>query len=400
MGSGCNALSTVVLQTAVTQVAGEVQGGIFAIGFAIAQLMWTIGSFEMNTYQVTDVTDKFRFSHYFAFKLLLCGAMLLCSAVDILLRGYDPYKATVALLLCLYRMIDAFSGLFYGQFQKIGRLDLSGKSFFARVMLSMLTLIAVLWVTRNLIWAILAACIISSLWILCYEVPISAGFDSFRPEFDWSRIWRLFLDCFPLFAGSFILMYIYNIPKYAIDNAYPEQIQTYFSFLFMPASFINLLSIFLFRPMLTTLAKQWNDRDLKKFLSLVSMLLVWVAGVTVFALAVAYFVGIPFLSLLCGANLSAYRKALLLILVGGNFSAASTVLYNVVTVLRRQRALLLGYGIAALISYLISPSLVGRYEINGASFAYLISMAILFLSFALLFLWYFMHDKNKRGENA
>ena len=63
-GSLCNAFVSVILMMIITRITGEKDGGIFALAFAAAQLMFTIGGFEMRVYQSTDVNEVFKFKHY------------------------------------------------------------------------------------------------------------------------------------------------------------------------------------------------------------------------------------------------------------------------------------------------------------------------------------------------
>ena len=69
MGSLTNAAASVILLMAVTRSCGAAVGGVFSIAFAIAQLMLTIGGYEMRPYQSTDVTEQFSFRHYFTSRL-------------------------------------------------------------------------------------------------------------------------------------------------------------------------------------------------------------------------------------------------------------------------------------------------------------------------------------------
>lgn len=394
-GSTCNALASLIFLVAVSWCFDDNIAGIFSIGFAIAQLMWTIGYFDYNnTYQVTDVKNLFSFGDFLAFRILSCLIMIIISLINITLKNYDLYKAGIALLLCLFKSIDAFSGVFYGLFQKHERLDISGFSLAIRIILSVISLVLVMFVTKSLACAIITMCIVSVLWVVFYEFSKAKKYTVIKPMFKIINIKKLFIDCLPLFISAFVITYIGNIPKYAIDNYMNTQSQAYFNYIFMPAFVINLFSVFLLRPMLTSLAKLWNERDIKKFLSTIYLLLGWILFLTIAAVIFAYLLGIPVLNLIYHTDLSAYRFSLMLIMIGGGLSAATNVFFNIITILRHQRTLLIGYIASALISAVITPGFVKSNGITGACISYIISMAIIVFIFTSLFLYFLKKDKK------
>lgn len=162
----------------------------------------------------------------------------------------------------------------------------------------------------------------------------------------------------------------------------------------MPAFVINLFSLFVFRPLLTTLAINWNERKFKGFRSIVGKCVLWVLILTAGAVAGAYLLGIWFLNLFSGLHLDAYRMDLVLIMVGGGMNALIMLFYNVLAVMRRQYLVMGGYTVGFLCSLVISPVLVKRLEIRGAAAAYVIPMAVIVLVFWGITL--FTYEKEKR----
>ena len=47
-----------------------------------------------------------------------------------------------------------------------------------------------------------------------------------------------------------------NVPRYAIDHFLDSAAQGYFAIIYMPAVAINLLSLLVFRPLLTRMARR------------------------------------------------------------------------------------------------------------------------------------------------
>ena len=117
-GSAVYALSSFLLLIIVIRVCGEVEGGIFSIGYAIAQLMLTVGVFESTTYFATDAGNRFSYAQYLAFKIVTCALMVAASAVYVLSFGFDAHKAAVAYALVAYRLFEALAQYWFAAFQK------------------------------------------------------------------------------------------------------------------------------------------------------------------------------------------------------------------------------------------------------------------------------------------
>ena len=59
-GSLCNSLSSMLLLIIVNRISGESRGGFFALAYSTAQLLFSVGGFEIRPVQSTDIKNKFR----------------------------------------------------------------------------------------------------------------------------------------------------------------------------------------------------------------------------------------------------------------------------------------------------------------------------------------------------
>ena len=386
MGSLVYALSSFLMLIIVVRFCGSDEGGVFSIGYAIAQLMLTVGVFEATTYFATDAQNRFSHAQYLAFKLSTCALMIVVSVVYITSFGYDAHKTLVAYALVAYRLFEALAQFWFAAFQKQERLDLGGFSTTWRSVLSMAVFAGALFATGNLVGSLLAATAVEAVWIACYDIPrlhklVKIG----RPDFSLRPLAALFLACLPLFIGSFLSTYLGNVCKYAIDSVGTYEMQTIYNILFMPSFVINLFVNFFIRPSLTHLADLWLHRRVGEFMKVVAKLLAVVGGITVGVCAVCALVGIPILEAFYGVDLQGCLPALLILLVGGGFLSASNVFYNAMVIIRAQNGVLVGYGIAIVIATVISTPIVAGWGILGASVAYALSCTGLLAAFAAVF---------------
>ena len=387
-GSAVYALSSFLMLLIVVRACGEVEAGIFSMGYAIAQLMLTVGVFESTTYFATDAGNRFSHEQYLAFKLTTCALMVVASIFYVMSFHFDAHKAAVAYALCAYRLFEAVAQYWYGAFQKAERLDVGGFSSVWRSLISIALFAGVLLGTGNVTGAVVAATVSEVVWIAAYDVPrlrriVRVG----RPDFSPKPLGQLFWACLPLFVSSFLAAYLGNICKYAINDVGTEAMQTVFNILFMPAFVINLFLIFFMRPSLTKLAKLWLERDIRPFMGILAKLLGLAAVITLAVEAACALAGIPLLELFYGVDLDGQLSALLVVMLGGGFLSASNVFYNALVVIRSQHAVLAGYLAAIAAASCIAVPLVAGHAVMGACVAYAASCTVLFAAFAAIFVF-------------
>ena len=410
IGSFCNALSSMILLVFVNRILGSSTGDTFSIGFSIATLMAAIGLFQVRVYQSTDVTARFTFRDYFSLRILSCGAMFLVSVFYIWARGYETSKYVIVLLLCLYKLVDAFSDVFQGLFQQKDRLDLSGKAIAVRILISNGAFFLSLLITKDLMISsgVLFAGALAA--ILLFDVPNYRRMARLYPEmslngkiFQWQQLKLLVVICFPLFLNAYLMNAVYNLPKLAIDTAIEngsmkEGLQSYYNILFMPASVINLFLI-VFRPLLTVLAHHFVDRSFQQFGKILGKIILGLAGFGLLALAGAALLGIPVLSIIYGTGdgLYPYKIELLLLIVGGGINSIANMLDNAITIIRKQQYLIIGYVAAWVAARILARPMVSSYGIRGAVITFVLSVSVLLVSVGLIYL-FSMRAVRRTGE--
>lgn len=393
IGSLTNAAVSVILLVVVSHIVGGETAGVFSLAYSTAQMMYTICVFEMRNIQVTDAKHEFSFSSVAMFRLLTIAIMWLFFAVFCVEQGYNGEKLAVMLVLTVYMSLLSVSDLFQGNLHLNGYLSLAGKSLAGIVSIAAISFSVTLLITKNLLVSVIPMIAVALLWILFFDIPYSNNFNSVKPKFNFATQKSMFLCALPLFLSSFAHQYIFNSPKYAIDRVLTETDQSHYGYLVMPVFCINLLSIFVFRPQLITLSKNWAEKQFASFKKTVVKLYIWVAIVTVAALGVGYLLGIPVLEILYSADLSGKRPIFMVLLLAGGFSAASTLTLTLFTTMRKQKLCLIAYAATMLFALIVPEILVKSIGLMGAALSYLCEMALLFAVMFTLFVF-----NIKQGE--
>lgn len=386
--TGCvvNALQSFFMMAVVTRNAGLEETGYFSIALATAQLLLTFGRYGVRAYQVTDIKEEIRAGSYLYHRAVTAAGMIVFAYFFVNRIGYPVYKGKIVLYVCACKAVDAVEDVFHGEMQRCGKLDIAGKLLTYR---SLLTLF--------LFWGfVTGGCnIAESCWmtfLLSFLFCISANSLAAKRwvKKEWKEalqadilgIKRLFRNCFPLFAAQFLSLLIYQMPKYMIDRFESSEVQAIYSILFMPAFVINLISEFIFKPLLTPLSMYWENGNRNIVYKTMIKLFLAIAATTLAAITGGYIVGISLLEWFYQVSLQAYQKVFLLLLLGGGFTAAVYLSGNLLTMMRKTGTVLSGYLFGILFLSAIMGEMVKKNGILGASWAYLLTEAVMALYFS------------------
>lgn len=384
-----------VIMLVITRTNGVYDAGVFSIAFAIASLMLYVGLYGLRRFQASDINEKYSFGEYHGMRFITSGAMIIASigycVYGVLFNDYSADKFSVVFLICMLKLIQAYSDVIHGRMQQKGRLDVATKCSSVRYTLEVLAYIVMLVIAHNLILATIVCVAVSIIVLMLTTVNAGRRYsDSLKPVFPGDKMRKLMIEGFPLFASLFLNMYISNAPKYAIDAFLTEEIQAYYNMIFMPAFMVGLIANFIFNPILTSYAELWFSGEkakIQKLVKLIGKQCLVVLGLTAAGLIVAYTIGIPILSWIFGVDLGIYKMELCVVMLGGGMLAYATFFSTVVTIVRMQTPMLICYLVAAIAAKACSGFFVVNYGVMGAAIMYGVIMTILSIMLFIIMVW-------------
>lgn len=376
-GSVVSALASFLLLLFVTRTVGADDGGLFSLAYSTAQILLTFGKFGIRSYQATDVNHRISAGTYLMTRVWFCLGMILLDAGFIFVAGYSRRKCIIFLLVCVIKMVDALEDVFHGQLQLEGRLDKAGQLLFIRNVLTIVVFGGCMYGLNNLTYASLITAIVSVISACFMNVAVSSKHFTISFKSNSGEIGLLLKECLPLFVGTFLSLYIYNVPKYVIDSQGTSRQIAVYTILFMPTFVINLLSDFIFKPLLTNMAYDWDNKNKKSLIKTLRRQFIYIAGIMIIVLLGAYLLGTQILSAFYKVNVNNYRIELMVLMLAGGGSAVVYLLYNVLTCMRKQVVILINYGIGAVIITVLALVMMNSYGIMGEAIAYLIAEIIL-----------------------
>ena len=385
LGSGIYSLATVIFVMLAKRLVGEEAGAKFYMAFTTGQMLLTIGYFEIRPFQVTDVKQQYRAKEYFGFRVISSAAMLACAVVVgivyVVNGKADAAGFMLIITMCILKMFDGIADVFEGEFQRNDRIDISGMSMAFRTMAIMAVFSIIAWVTRNIYAASAAAAVTGLAGAAVVAVVWSRGFETLSVSFDREKMKSLFRSTILLFIGSAMCMWLWNGTKYVVEWTLTDRDTLAYGIVFMPTMVINLGSSFVFKPMLTTLARHYEQGEYKAFAKLVAVLVATAVGITVVTLGAGAWLGIPVLSWLYDIELAPYKSVMLVLIAAGGFNAVSILFYYALTVMRLQKEIFAGYTITFVVSIILPIVMVKAMGIAGAGTSYLIVMMLLTVLF-------------------
>lgn len=386
-GGMLNAFQSVIILMVLTRTLGLYDAGVFTIAYASANLFLTIGKYGVRSFQATDLKEQYNFKEYRWARIISSVAMLLVTLGYIIyvvvIQKYTFDKAAVIFFMCILKLVDAIEDVYIGRYQQKGRLDVGAKVMTVRLVITISVFILGLFVIRDLLKTLIVTVIISIL--LCVTM-IKKTCNPFRESEHIIRpimVRKLLWECLPLCASNFLSFYIGNAPKYAIDAQLGEEVQACYGFISMPVFVIGLLSTFIFQPILTKMALEWQENEINQFVKRILQQSGFIVLITIAVLIGGYILGIPVLSILYNTDLSDYKMNMLVLLAGGGVLALASFMVVVLTIMRDQKSIIFGYATAAVLAAIFSPLFVRWFAINGACYLYLGLMSITTLIFTL-----------------
>ena len=381
-------MGVAIVRSGATDSFARAQYGLFTLALAIGQQYQTVGLYEVRTFHVTDVRRRFDFGTYLSTRLLTCLVMVgLIAYHSWTASTKEPYPAfTVIAAMALLRIFDAFEDVYCSEFQRSGRLDIAGKACFARIFTTTFLWSGLYWFTQDLLTSTLITFAVTCVvLIVAYGLP-ARGVFPLLPSLNVRGVAGILWECLPLFVAAFLNQYLANAPRFAIHAALGDEELGVFAIIYMPAVAINMLSLFVFRPLLTRMALRWTEGKRGEFFSIVRRGLLTTAGAFAIVAAVTYMIGPPLLTLVFGTDVSGYVGELMVLVLAGALNAASVILYYALATMRRLRAVLAVFVTAGATAYLLAPALTRSLAMMGASLAYAATMGLLALLFALVML--------------
>ena len=398
IGTGVNAFSSLFFMIIVTRINGVENAGIYTIAYTTACILYMIGIYAGRIYQVTENNEKIHNRDYILNRVISCCISIFIILIFVTTKKYDLYKSMIFITLAMYKGLEAFCDVFYGILQKNNYLDKVGKSCFLKTIISIVAFILIDMLTKNLVLACTSIVIVYIAIIMLYDIRTTRKYIYLEEKANIRNAMDIFKGGFFPFSISFLGVYITNAQKYAIDSFLTEDIQAIFGIIIMPATVMGLMAQFIIHPYLNQIFELYKTEKYKEIKKIIYKIILAILVIGAICSILGYLLGIPILELVYGIGLSQYAIALLMILIASTFYTMAGIISPILITMRCNFVQFITYIAVAIMEGIISNILVQKYGINGAVWAYLITMIIYFVIFYVVAMTIINSKISKKKE--
>lgn len=384
LGTGLNAFNSLFFLITVTRINGINDAGIFTLAFSTACILYVVGIYAGRVFQVTDSKENVTDKEYICNRILSCVLMMIITIIFVIIRGYNIYKSAIFILLAFYKCLEAFSDVLYGIMQKNDLLNMVGKSYFVKGLLSIIVFVLVDIITNNLILSCISIIVIWTIILIFYDMKNTRKLMNSNTKINFYNVFGIFKNGFFVFVITFLGLYIMNAPKYAIDNFLTEDIQAIFGIIIMPATVMGLVGQFLMHPYLNDIVNLYNKKEVKSLKKLILKIILYIVVFGAIASLLAYFLGVPVLNVVYGIDLNGYQIHLVAIIVASTLYNIGVIYSSVLTTIRKTFIQFAIYIFISLFALISSYVLTLKNGINGSTISYFLIMFLQFTFYAII----------------
>ena len=394
IGTSINSFNSLFFMIVINHINLKSEAGIFTYAYSLICLFFILATFYNRVYQISK-SDKFSSKDFILYRVLSSIFTVIIVFLFSIINGYNLFKLSVIMLICLFRMIEAISDAVYVVLQYKGYLYKSGISLSLKGIIGLIGFTLVDYFTKSITLALVSLIILNLAFFYFYDYKNVKEYLNGKVSFN--NILLILKETLPIFIYSFLAMYVANICKYMLDYFDTEEAQNIFGIIFMPSTVIGLCSAYIVVPIITNLNDLLKSKKYKEFNKLVSKMMIILVGVGMVAIIAAYVLGIPILNILYGMDLSDYKNLLLLVLVGATFYTLANVYSQVLVLLHVHKMQTLIYVVMSIISTLICYFLISSYKLSGSVYSYVIFMFILLILYLILYFYTLIKRRNEES---
>ncbi|MGY0691506.1 oligosaccharide flippase family protein [Virgibacillus sp. FSP13] len=371
--------------------------GLFALGLAVTAPIIMLTDMELRMALVTDAKSSFGFAHYAGTRILSVGLSFAIMIVAVLVLGYGVNAAIIIILIGMTKLPESVSDIYHGLLQKHERMDLITISNSSKGILTVLVFAVMLYVTNNLMMAIMGQLMVWTLILLFLDCKLAKQYAAIQPLFHPPSIRKLVQLTIPLGFMALLTSFNTNIPSYLVEYYLGKEELGYFAAILYIYFAGSRMSNSLRQPTAPMLATLYADNNIKGYLKLLSMLMALglLIGFTGF-LVVSLF-GKFLLSIIYTPGYAVYSKLFIVIMVSGIISYPASFLDTGIMATRFFRFQPYLAGVRVVASLIGCFLFIPEYGLLGAAYALIFSSAAKL--FGLIFVLVFILKRNIHAAN-
>ena len=377
----------------ILSLAGAEQSGIFTTAISATGIFLSIASYGMYNFQVSDAHEKYTQSCYIrsrAYTVALASAVCMVFTLTGVLRAENAYSAlqcACILLYHAYRMVESVTDVYNAISQKAGRLDLVGKTYALRGLVTLAVFVGVLAATHQLLLTLVLMLGVNIAMFCTYTLRVSRGLYHPQPV-EKSAVRALLFECAPLAVYTALSTTAASLPKIVLQQQWGNSAIGIYGPVTQPVLLLQTGATYLFIPFINVFTDSYAAKDKKGFWKAVLGVQAVVLALLPAGLLVAHFLGEWGLETFVGSGMGVYQYLLAPMVVSAVLTALVLFYSMVLTVMRCMKALIAANVCGIVAAYAVSEPFIQRWELQGTTYAAIaaLAMQLVFLAVSALVL--------------
>lgn len=380
------------LMTFLTPKIGNfADAGVFTIALSIANICTAISTYNISTFQASDVNKKYKDNHYLYFGLTTTFISFLIAISLCFGFGYlnGPNGVAVFFTIFLYyvfKSAENVSLIFYVSMQRQGKMYLSGYSLLVKAVVMLGIFVGVYAISKSLVltMGVLAVSAYAYMFLvdfLLVKKHCGNVLKIDKPNFKIAM--TLFGAAAAVCIYGFSFAMVPSLPRMIYErlpDVSTDQVG-YFGTMAAITVLIQAAVSALLVPFIPKITKSYLDKDFKEFFKVILIFTALIAGLTLVAFLMTAFLGEWALTLFYGESIRPYTGIFKWIVLATGLQTFVILLATVCISMRKKIAVAVVslLGLIAMISLVYL--LVSSFKMMGIVYVYYISYGIMTLGF-------------------
>lgn len=360
--------------------------GYYTLGLAITAPIMLFFNMQLRNVQATDIKEEHTYKEYYIVRLtsMIVGLLIVC--IWVVLGNYNLNVQLLIVFIALTKVIEGFSDLTYGVFQKNENMKLISYSLVYRGGLALVSFALILIFIEDVKIAILSMVISWCIVYLFFDKPNAKRIlkSNYYSNAKIKNVSNLFILALPLGIVSLITSLTSNLPRLFIEKQIDVEVLGVFGAISFIGIGLGKFSTSLSLTVSPRLAKYYAGNQLIAFKTLLIKFLFISFIFGFLGLLAALFFGEVILEIFYTPVYAKYNDLFILIMISSIFTFILSALNVAITSMRifnvQVPINILKLIVTAISLYL----LVGKYGVYGAAYSLIISSIVTIPIYAIL----------------
>jgi len=302
VGNVVYAAGQFAMLTILTKLLRPESVGQYALGLALVYPLMMLTNMQLRSVMNSAGAQATQFGDYLSLRLLMTSLALAVAFAITRILHYGTELTEVILMVGVAYGIETISDVFYARLQLHDRMAEISKSMMIRAVLSVLGMGIAVYLSRSLLWGVLAVVVARVLVLFAYDISRrthnleresaqSRDNAVLSPRFDTKEQVALLRCGLPLGVVVLLTTLSSSLPNFFIKHSLSERDLGIFSVISLTISVGNMAVVSLGQAAFTRLARSYVSRNSYEFDRLLGKLLLAGAAIGAAGMIVSQFAG-------------------------------------------------------------------------------------------------------------